>query len=376
MSIEVSVFDAFGPAEAQWRYLEGSSVHYGFQCFDWLATWQETVGTVDAIRPCIVIAREAGQPVALFPFGIWRQLGARVLGFLGAEQVDYNAPLLHQAYLEPARFEVLWRTVERHLPVHDVRLFVRMPEVLNVSGPENPCSRIVPTVGTDRAYLASLPDDWDTFSKRLSAQFRSNTGRKWRRLATTGNLRLVVADTPDRTRQLLDAVFHQKIRRLQETGARVSIANAEIRNFYCGLPQQLGAKGRVHLSGLMLDDRVLAAHLGMVYENRFYWLLPTFVGGEWERYSTGRLLLEQLLRRSIGEHIEYFDFTVGGEAYKNTWSDREMALYTGLKTVSLRGIPFALAYRLVRWIKTNSRTRAFAMGLVRLLRGTTPEIRR
>lgn len=371
MTIEISIFCSLdSTVERLWRELESKVPHYGFQCYDWLSCWQATVGIGSCpTQPCIAVAFEDGQPVALFPFGIHRLWGGRVLCFLGGEQVDYNAPLLTADYCHQERFEALFLMVLDRLPRHDVRLFVRMPEMLAEQGAANPMPRAMACRFSDKSYAADLPNEWSTFSARLSAQFRSNTGRKWRRLAAMGDLRFVVAANPDRAVPLLEATFAQKRRRLQATGARDTLAQDDLRRFYSSLPERLGTKGCTHLSALMLGDQVLATHLGMVYGNRLYWLLPTFAGDEWERYSTGRLLLEQLLRWAISKRLSWFDFTVGGEAYKRTWCNREMSLHTSVSIVGLRGVHTGLILSLVGWAKRNKLIRGFVMAFVRHMRG-------
>ena len=65
--------------------------------------------------------------------------------------------------------------------------------------------------------------------------------------------------------------------------------------------------------------------------------MPTYEGGEWVRYSTGRLLLLELIKWSIENGLKYFDFTIGGEAYKKEWCDIEDNLYELINPVSFKG---------------------------------------
>ena len=50
----------------------------------------------------------------------------------------------------------------------------------------------------------------------------------------------------------------------------------------------------------MLNDEILAAHLGIWHLDRFYYLMPTFnQDPKWNKFSLGRLHLEELIRWSL-----------------------------------------------------------------------------
>ena len=61
--------------------------------------------------------------------------------------------------------------------------------------------------------------------------------------------------------------------------------------------------------------------------SRYYYLSPSFEGGDWLRYSPGRLLIEHLLEWSFRRGLKVFDFTVGNEEYKFEYSDVTIPLY-------------------------------------------------
>ena len=74
-----------------------------------------------------------------------------------------------------------------------------------------------------------------------------------------------------------------------------------------------------------------------MYKDTFYYLMPTYESGEWGKYSPGRLLLLELIKWSINSGLKYFDFTVGGEAYKKNWCNIEVELYETIHPVRIYG---------------------------------------
>ena len=80
MGYKVNIFNEFNSDLCLiWRALEEECDHYVFQCYDWLSHWHQTIGiNTKNIQPCIAVVTDNGIPVALFPFGIRKCLGARV----------------------------------------------------------------------------------------------------------------------------------------------------------------------------------------------------------------------------------------------------------------------------------------------------------
>jgi CelD/BcsL family acetyltransferase involved in cellulose biosynthesis len=76
------------------------------------------------------------------------------------------------------------------------------------------------------------------------------------------------------------------------------------------------ASGRVHISALLVGDQIVAAHWGLVCRDRFYYLMPSYEGGEWMKFSPGRLLMEELIEWCFSQGIAEFDLGVGDEPYK------------------------------------------------------------
>ena len=56
-----------------------------------------------------------------------------------------------------------------------------------------------------------------------------------------------------------------------------------------------------------------------------------------KKYSPGRLLISLLVRWSISKKLEIFDFTLGDEDYKKSWSNASSVLFNHIKLISLRG---------------------------------------
>ena len=132
-------------------------------------------------------------------------------------------------------------------------------------------------------------------------------------------------------------MISQKSRRYRETKVWDILAVKEYKQFYHGLADIQSDIIKVHCAELKVGDVKVTTHVGIVDESTFYYLMPAHEGGEWEKYSPGRLLLLELLKWSINSGLKFFDFTVGGEAYKKDWCNREIDLFEVRLAVSPRG---------------------------------------
>jgi CelD/BcsL family acetyltransferase involved in cellulose biosynthesis len=351
----------------------GPSRNYVFQTADFLDVWSDTVGKARGTRPFFVaVVDDSGTPHALFPLGIERrQFGVRVLTFLDGGVSDYNAPVL---YPEVKSWDLeltqkLWRAIVRIAPPFDIAVVEKMPE--RVFDIDNPLMPLVTARYPDSGHVMHLPGNVAEFvSKRLPRA--QDTRRKLRRLGERGKLEFRVARTPAERNDFVAAMMRQKSRRYVETRGADGFERPGYRAFFRDAAFRLAPQGLVHLSALTLDGAILAAHWGYHSGGRFYYMMPSFEGGEWDRYSPGRHLLNNLIELAIKDGVEIFDHGIGDEGYKDEYCDLKMDLYqievsrtllgraallSRRARSSLRGTPtWELLKRLrVRWRKSGRR---------------------
>ena len=307
------------------------------------------------VDPAVLVVTDQQMPVALFPFGLRRTMGIKVLEFLGGAQTDYNGPMVHPAFSSANKLREIWRETEKKLPTHDVRLFVRLPAELNHR--ENLWPLVVGARLAGLAFSASLPQTITEWEQSISASRRADSKRQLKKLSSKGQLRFSNVECNDMHHITVMAMIDQKRERYRVTGVRDILSTKETQDFYKNLSGKLGEAGRIHVSSVSVDGKILAAHWGAIYGDRYYWLMPAYAGGEWKRLSVGRLLLEHNIRWAIENNMKIFDFTIGGEEYKKHWCDNQMRIYDQLDYFSTAGMFYVYAQRILKWFKSNSHTR-------------------
>ena len=369
MNYKVDIYDEFSSNLCLiWRIMENECDHYIFQSYDWLYHWYQTIGAdYLSIVPCIVVVSDNNKPVALFPFGIRKCLGSKVLEFIGGDQSDYNSPLIVKDYSGEYLSTEIWGIVENFLPAHDIKKFVKLPEFLNQI--KNPIFNYWDCKKVDKANSAILPSTWNTYLGNIPTKIKSDSRRRLRKLNEIGKIQFIIGDVKSKDYdKYLSVMFHQKSQRFQNTGARDLFAIENIKMFYSGLRDAIGTKGRIHFSVLLVGKEVVATHWGVVYDSRFYHLVSTYSSDNWNRYSPGRLLLEKLIEWSIVEELCVFDFTIGEESYKKDWCNHEMDIYSMMQLVTINGLLFFIKELLNNSIKKNKITRKYLMKLNKRLK--------
>ena len=196
----------------------------------------------------------------------------------------------------------------------------------------------------------------------------SQTRRKRKRLSELGNLRFIIAENKSEIGKITNTTIKQKSRRYRETGVFDIFKIKEYRNFYRKLNQDLGFLGKVHVSALYLDEKIISTHWGFISSDYFYYLMPTHDRDNFKKFSPGRLLLENLIKWSIEKGIRVFDFTIGDEDYKKVWTNSVITLSESVNPVTFKGVIFSLFLKLKYKIKKMTLVGNVAKNINNLLR--------
>ena len=335
--------------EKHWVDFEKIAVKTPFQSFAWLSHWQKTVGgPLLSVQPQIVLLYDEEQTIAILPLSIRRKFGIKVLEWLGGINTDYMGPLILSKYPYDSENKRIWNDIKSKIGEYDSIHVQKQPEwtvqFLDGIGFSNISYRKL------KAYKTSLPHTWDALYNNKSSKTRQTDRRKYRRLEKIGKVNVIIGESEEQTQKIISSLFKQKSRRYRETSEWDMLAVEEYRQFYQGLTNLSSDNIKVHCAALSVGNVMVATHVGIVDKDTFYYLMPANEGGEWVRYSIGRLLLLELIKWSIESGLKYFDFTVGGEAYKKEWSDIENNFYEFIKPISFKGQVYALHQCLKRTI--------------------------
>lgn len=346
-ALDVTVHDSAAGFAAWWAAHRPAARFLPFQDPRVMAVWERTIGAgQDA--DCRVLRLDIdGEPVfaAFFALRPLNRRGLRLLTFMDGAVCDYNAPILFEPLrtvpLAPA---MLWRRIRNALPRHDRLELKKIPAM--VKGAANPLWLADGASHLTAGHVMTLPHDWHALMEQKGKhKIVKAAVRNLRLLGEQGAVRMMVARNDAERDRLLDALIADKRAQLQRMGAGDLFARPGVEDFYrqCAAIEDPAI---THLSGLMVEDTILATNMGFVDGERFCGVLTAFAQGPWARYSCGHLHLQLLLRWAVDSGLRHFDFGIGDEEYKKFWCDQEIALRDLAGPASVAGHAHDLFYRL------------------------------
>lgn len=365
MTYSVNIYKSFdAEIEAIWLELQEDAFGYIFQGYEWNALWFDCIGRDWAnATPFIVVVSIEGHPAAIFPLILYRKMGITCLEFIGGDQSDYLLPLIKRDAINI--FPDIWAIVEDSLPYYDAAIFTKMPKLFGEIS--NPLLDVLPSFLSHEAFAAILPNSWADMESRISAKIRADSRRQIRRLSKHGEICFKVAKNQNDYLLMLEVMFEQKSRRYQESGVRDILSSSGVKEFYRRAYKHFRGTYLPHLSVLTCNNQIIAAHWGIIQADRYYWLMPSYAGGEMAAFSPGRILQEKLIKWCIENHIAIFDFTVGAEQYKKAWSNTILELHESTKSKSLLGVFFLMGRTILQAVKRNELAREVVMAMMRAL---------
>ncbi|GFO66046.1 GNAT family N-acetyltransferase [Geomonas paludis] len=309
----------------EWEALERRSPVHLFQNHRLLADWYLCAGKASGAVPAVVVGREAGELRAVFPGCIIAKGGVRILTWLGGFFiVDYGDVLIDPACSAPvAEFlrealrllkkECGYHVGYFHNMRHDALAYPYFNREFRFF--RGDVAPFIELQGGFEAYLDSL--------KRFRKKQKSDTLRQIKRLEELGELAFtIVPGVEPRSQEVLEAFLEQKRWRFQVSGVHGVLFKPGYEEFY---REEVRRNPNVHLCCLTLNGEVIATHLGYLYKNRLYFVMPTY-DHRYGKYSPGRVLTYYLIRHCFEQGVELFDFCIGPEEYKYEWTDRDVPI--------------------------------------------------
>ena len=310
---------------------------YLSQGFAWcLAGWQ-TTGAARGRRLHVIVRREGGRAVLIWPMTLRRRGPWCMAKALGAESSEYAPVLVEAGANAAANIQATWNFLRQTSNVDMVRLrHVRQGTVLDdvMSGDRSYRT----TEALPAPLLTWIPGaSWEAFWRGLKPSFRRGLERRQRRLEEAGTVVCGMAETLDEIQAGIDWALGCKLGWM----ARKAVGNdylhtAEYREFLLRLAAPAGQVGRLAVFTLRHNGRMIAAKIGAIDNSRFEGFItandPAFAA-----FSPGQIVLTACLKWCHARGLNY-DFRIGEEAYKRDWANATAVATTYEVATSVAGV--------------------------------------
>lgn len=335
---------------AVWPAMQGSpdSSALPFQSRDFISLWTRTIGAARRIETYFVqVDDAAGQPLLLLPLSIQKRRGVRILGVIDGGVSDYIQPVLFEgaAALDERQMRDIWRGVLDALPGVDVVHIDKIPNAIGAVA--NPLRFLATEAARVSGHALALSGTHDDYRQHRLPR-RQDARRKRKRLLQAGPLEMMIPTTVEDRANVVATLIRQKRDRYLATRGVDGFKAPGLLDYVEGLSDLAAKTPAVHLSALVSNGTMIATHLGMVSGDRFYYLMPAFEAGEWQRHSPGRLHIEFMIEWSYANDLAYFDFGVGDEPYKLEFRDELVPLSQSLEPRT------ALGHAYAQWLRVRN----------------------
>lgn len=339
MNFDIKIYHSLNKSlEEAWKSFENDSENYCFQSYDWLESWIKNYRDNSSnFLLCITTVLYQNKIICIFPLEIQKKFKLKILKWIGDKQSDYCSPLLRKDFnFDKEIFIDLYKKIFKEIQNVDIVYLEKQPQYINRV--KNPFVGLSGNYFDSKTYNILLPKKWKNYCNEiLKKEFHLQNLRKKRSLKKLGKLKFKIYNNKDEKIAVLKELFQQKNIRLSSQGIK-DILDPKDFKFYKRLEEGSFLNIKTQLSSLTLNGELIAIHWGVVYKKRFYYLLLSMKDGKLGRYSPGRLLISLLIRWSISKKLEIFDFTLGEENYKKSWSSNVSSLFNFVESRSLKGL--------------------------------------
>lgn len=305
-----------GQWQSLWQAADAPSV---FTRREWLTAWWRTWSEGRELR--IYAAHVDGRLVGLLPTA-WPHNSPGPpppVVLLGDEHADYGAVLVAKDV--PEAFAALAGAACRELPRRGSLL---LRDIRSDSSHAAYLEHWARQVASKWCCIGAVPCPRTMLSpERVQAIINKDSLRRHtRKLNALGEVSIQQLTEADEILPRLDAFFSQHVERWASTNSPSLFRKEQNRALYRELTRELGGSGALLFTEISLDGVPVAFHFGFVSENDFIWYKPSF-SVALSKVSPGEVMIRELFLWAAAQELQGFDFTRGGESFKQRFSDHE-----------------------------------------------------
>ena len=281
----------------------------------------------------------------LFFFEIKKILYFKVLTWLFVDDLNFSSPIVFKnSTLEP---EILKKTIEKIYKNLNVDLVFLDKNPYYINNLSNPLL-IEDTQLTEKILIIKMKNlSWSKFYENISNNKTKQTDRrKEKKLKKFGNFEILITRKSNEKKKIMDVTLRNKILYLKQK-------NLNPKNFerlYLKLFDKVQYNHNYICSALKINNQIVSTIIGIIQNNKYYYLIPSYSADQHQKFSPGRLLLKEQVKWCFKNEIEVFDFGPGNFEYKKNWSNGSLYYFKIIKAITFFGLIIKKTYNLKRFL--------------------------
>ena len=331
----------------KWRLFEEKNGSTIFQSTSWSKYWNITYSSShNYIQPVIIFIYYKSSLVMILPLCIKKMnFNIKSLTWLGYPYNDICFPLIRDNFqFDEINFKHVCKEIINRLK-SKLDVIILNNQLLEYGANKNPFLIFFKSFKSNINYQITNKV-FEEYKKEIGLKNNSDVFKKIKMLKKQGEIEFVFSEKKD-IRKVSNFIFNNKISQYEKKRKNHIFNNKFNRDFILNLDQLDG----VIFSHLTLNNEIIAAHVGYIYKDTFYHIMPTH-NVKFKKCSPGSIILYNMIKSSFKLNLNKFDFTIGSEQYKDRWSDKKNLLYTFIKPLKIKGYAYFL-YLIIKinWIK-------------------------
>ena len=346
---EIKIFNSLSDKlKEDWQNFEKNSYHHIFQTFRWQKLWLEKQKEHNyGIINNTIFIYENKKLIMILPLNIKKYYAFKILTWSGFPFADYNIPLMiKNIELSKEKFIIIWKMILKNIQNCDCIILDNQPEnILNLNNPffyflDNKINNIYHGIKFNEQF-------------ELNKNEIDNIRYQTNRLKKLGKLEFKIAKDIDEKKNILDFIVQHKSKQYIKTNAWDLFKLNFNKDFF--KTSNLILRENSYITYMQLDDEIIAAHSGYIYENKCYYLFPVY-NIKYQKFSAGKILLKKIIDDTKLKSLEYFDLTIGYENYKKNFSNHKFNSALVMKALSFWGNFYIFLLRLKEILKKFLKT--------------------
>jgi len=355
---DVSIDNSFDFLSSEYATLFENSVATAFQHPLWLDSLYRHLASVGGTRRLVVVVRRrrSGQLALVLPLVRLRRGPLRTVEFADLRVSDYLAPICSESvFAELVQDVVACREIRRLIRPFDL---LRIPKLRDGTvGLEELLDGPARASMDTNCYAVELKDNFEDWrAGALDRSYQKELAKKLRQLHRKGNVRFTCEETPDIV-ATLEMMKQYRGPRFHARGDGDLLQRPEYFAFYSDIALRcVGVFSRLY--ALRMDERVIAAVLGLAHKGTFLIIMGAFDVEGFKSQSIGSLMFERVAMDCIERKDRVLDFTIGDEPYKKLFGAKPSPMWTITRTGSAAGSLAGFALEQAPWLKMAARRMA------------------
>jgi CelD/BcsL family acetyltransferase involved in cellulose biosynthesis len=367
----LELFHDMAEAEPHWRALErGPHLATPYQTYDFLKSWQDTIGAAAGVTPFIVAGFDAqGKAAFIWPFGRRTVGGFRVVEFLGGKHANFNMALWQRSLAADIGGDDLSRVLAGLAGEADLLMLSNQPA--SWGGRNNPFALLPHQASPSCGHSGALMADFDALlNERTSAVARRKMRKKERTLASFGSVTFERAESDADVARVLADFFAQKTARMRAAGLPNVFEAEDVQRFVgrAAMTRRAGGNRLIELYTLCVDGVIVATLGGVAGDGRLSGLLTSIVHGQYGTESPGEQLLVRVVRRCCEHGFDTFDLGIGEAKYKSTFCNNADPMFDSYWPLTPAGRLAAIAWSSAAAVKRSVKQTPALWAAVQALR--------